>query len=674
MGLRFLEAILPEIEKQLAGAVRDASVRLSSGARVVTRRADGARRALAELATPALLVDAAALEHNLATMSAALPGARLRPHVKAHKCTALARRQAAIGHRGFTCATIREIEGMAAAGLGDDLLLANEVLDARRLGRLDARVTVAVDSEPTLDAAARGGVREVLVDVNVGLPRCGCAPEAAGRLADRARARGLSVRGVMGYEGHLMLQRDAAERERGVAAAMELLLAAHRDVGGEVVSAGGTGTYAQNRAATEIQAGSYALMDTAYATLELPFRPALEPARARDLRVGGVRGRRLRAQGARHGPRQSRRSTGARVWFCSDEHVTFAPEQPRPPGRPRPRRAGSRRPDGRLPRADPPRVGRGGGRHLADRPAGLVAGSAPGARTADRGSMTDPKPVPLLGRLAVHLKMISMDQLAEAVRAQGRAGEDAKLGEILVERGFIDRSQLAKLIAAQQQVIAKQKAEGGARARRPRPAPGGARRRKPAPSRAPAPTARAAGAARADARAAPAPTPRPPRARSRSEARPISPRRPTPTARASKRSCAGRSSAARATCICTRARPCGSASRAGSRRDGDAPLDPEAAERMVLSFLGAAQREALAERGELDFCHTFAGHRPLPREPLPPPARPRRRVPLHLGDAADARAARPAGAAREVHDLPPGHGAGHRARRAAASRRRWPRS
>src|SRR5204862_5817997 len=103
-----------------------------------------------ELTTPAVLVDADALAHNLDAMSAALPGARLRPHVKAHKCTALARRQAANGHRGFTCATIREVEGMAAAGLGDDLLLANEVLDARRLGVLDARVTLAVDSEETI--------------------------------------------------------------------------------------------------------------------------------------------------------------------------------------------------------------------------------------------------------------------------------------------------------------------------------------------------------------------------------------------------------------------------------------------------------------------------------------------------------------------------------------------
>src|SRR5882724_11091214 len=85
--------------------------------------------------------------------------------------------------------------------------------------------------------------------------------------------------------------------------------------------------------------------------------------------------------------------------------------------------------------------------------------------------MTDPKPAPLLGRLAVHLKMISMDQLTEAIRAQGRAGEDAKLGEILVARGFIDRAQLAKLIAAQQQVIAKQKAKtGGPAAAAPQPA------------------------------------------------------------------------------------------------------------------------------------------------------------------------------------------------------------
>ena len=178
-------------------------------------------------------------------MTQALPGERLRPHVKAHKSTALAKRQHAHGHSLFCAATIREIEGMARAGLGEDLLLANEVVDATRLGKVasaGARVTVAVDSEETIDAARRGGVSEVLIDVNVGLPRCGCSPESAGSLAELARKQGLSVRGVMGYEGHVVGQTDCAARELGCAESMAKLVAAHDDVGGDLISAGGTGT------------------------------------------------------------------------------------------------------------------------------------------------------------------------------------------------------------------------------------------------------------------------------------------------------------------------------------------------------------------------------------------------------------------------------------------------
>ena len=284
-----------------------------------------------ELTTPALVLDADVLERNLARMSEALPGPRLRPHVKAHKCTRLAGRQAARGHRHFCCATVREMEGMAAAGLGDDLLLANEVLDARRLGVLDARVTVAVDSEETIDAALRGGVSECLIDVNVGLPRCGCAPEEAGRLADLARRRGLGVRGVMGYEGHVVGQADRAEREAGCAASMALLAAAHADVGGEIVSAGGTGTFDCNTVATEIQAGSYALMDTAYGKLSLPFEQAFwvfsTVISVSPKYVVADCG--LKALGMDHGNPDV---PGARVWFCSDEHITLTPERSLRPG------------------------------------------------------------------------------------------------------------------------------------------------------------------------------------------------------------------------------------------------------------------------------------------------------------------------------------------------------
>ncbi|MCB1027043.1 MAG: alanine racemase, partial [Microthrixaceae bacterium] len=232
---------------------------------------------VADLNTPALLIDTGVLETNLSEMDAVLPGTRLRPHVKATKCTALARHLADQGHTSFCAATPREIEGLVAAGLTDDLLLANETLDAGRLGALAdrANVCVAVDSEATIRAAAGGGVRSVLIDVNVGMPRCGCDPAEAGALADLARSIGLDVRGVMGYEGHLMMVRDRATQAEQVADAMAMLTSAAHDVGGDVISGGGTGTFDLNTACTEIQAGSYALMDTDYDKLGLPFSKAL---------------------------------------------------------------------------------------------------------------------------------------------------------------------------------------------------------------------------------------------------------------------------------------------------------------------------------------------------------------------------------------------------------------
>jgi D-serine deaminase-like pyridoxal phosphate-dependent protein len=262
-------------------------------------------------------------------MAAALPGSRLRPHVKAHKCTALARRQLEAGHKTFTCATIREVEGMAAAGLTEDLLLANEVLDASRLGRLDARVTVAVDSLQTIEAAVKGGIKEVLIDVNVGLPRCGCPPDHAGALAEVARSKGLAVRGVMGYEGHAVGLDNRSLRQELTAQAMELLIQAHTDVGGDVISAGGTGTYDLNTWANEIQAGSYALMDTAYAKLGLPFKQALRVlATVISISASGfaVANCGLKALAMDHGKPDI--EGGGMVMIVSDEHITFIPETP----------------------------------------------------------------------------------------------------------------------------------------------------------------------------------------------------------------------------------------------------------------------------------------------------------------------------------------------------------
>ena len=288
-------------------------------------------RDLENRSTPLLVVDLPIFESNLTTMSQSLPGLSLRPHVKAFKSTSVAKRLFAAGHTAFCCATIKEVEGMVSAGLADDLLLANEVLDTRRLGSViadGAHVTVAVDSVETIDAASRGGVKNVLIDVNVGLRRCGCTVPQAGRLADYARGNGLNIRGVMGYEGHLMMMQDREKQADEVRISMEALLAAHQDVGGPIISAGGTGTFELNTWATEIQAGSYLFMDTHYGKSGLPFQQCLSVL-ARVISIAEDRSWAVvdagsKALGMDHG---NPTVYGGIVAFCSDEHTTLYPEK-----------------------------------------------------------------------------------------------------------------------------------------------------------------------------------------------------------------------------------------------------------------------------------------------------------------------------------------------------------
>ncbi len=294
------------------------------------RQDAGAPVKAGDLPTPTLLADAGVLERNVATMAASRPGRALRPHVKAFKCTSLAAELRRAGHTTFCCATTREVEGMVAAGLGDDLLLANEVVDATRLAALGAhvtagraRITVAVDSGETIAAASAAGITEVLVDVDVGMPRCGCQPDEAGSIADAARKAGLHVRGVMGYEGHMMHEADRDTRVAGVTRSMAILESARNQVGGDVVSGGGTGSFDCNDTVTELQAGSYVLMDGDYARLGLPFEEGLVVSgTVVSVGTGGhaVLDAGLKALAMDSGPPGLQGS--GKVLFCADEHTT----------------------------------------------------------------------------------------------------------------------------------------------------------------------------------------------------------------------------------------------------------------------------------------------------------------------------------------------------------------
>lgn len=249
---------------------------------------------LSELETPALIVDRAALVANIAAADRLLRGTgkRLRPHVKTHRTPAIALLQQTAEARGVTCATVGEAEAMAEAGI-TDILIANEIVSAAKIERVvslatRAAMAVAGDAaEPVLAlsaaAAHAGVVVSVLVDLDVGLGRCGVrSAQQALELARVVRdAPGLRFAGLMGYEGRL--RHAAADRARRVTGAFASLADARRlieSAGLEVpvVSGAGTSTLLEALEETgviEIQAGTYALMEHDLDELGLPFRCAV---------------------------------------------------------------------------------------------------------------------------------------------------------------------------------------------------------------------------------------------------------------------------------------------------------------------------------------------------------------------------------------------------------------
>lgn len=249
----------------------------------------------ADLQTPALLVDLDAMEQNLKTMSLFFAGrpAKLRPHFKNHRVLELAARQMEYGAIGITCARLWQAERLVQAGVRN-ILIANEIAGEAELQRFadlaeEAPVVVAVDNPVVVEEMGRVARNRkvechVVVDIDLGLKRCGVAPgEPALSLARRALEQGLHVRGIMGYEGHLQPLLPGPEKERAVTQAMRSLVSSAKcledaGISAGIVSCGGSGDYSiagSYPGVTEIQAGSYLLMDTWYAPYAPDFRLAL---------------------------------------------------------------------------------------------------------------------------------------------------------------------------------------------------------------------------------------------------------------------------------------------------------------------------------------------------------------------------------------------------------------
>lgn len=247
-----------------------------------------------ELETPALVIDLDAIDHNLATMAAYSRKARvnLRPHFKNHAILALADRQVKTGAIGITVARVRHAEALVEHGV-HSILIANEIVDEQSIKRLldlsrRAEIVVAVDNPKVISDMARlsrdvGHPLHVVIDIEVGLARCGAPVEESLNLARRALESGLRVRGLMGYEGHLQKLADTEESRRLRSAAAQTLVETRRifeqsRIPVDIVTTGGTGThkvFADYPGVTEVQVGSYLLMETIYTPFAPDFRLGL---------------------------------------------------------------------------------------------------------------------------------------------------------------------------------------------------------------------------------------------------------------------------------------------------------------------------------------------------------------------------------------------------------------
>ena len=250
-----------------------------------------------DLDTPVLLLDLDASDRNISRMASSFAErpAKLRPHFKNHKCTALAKRQLAAGSSvGMTCANITEAEALGTAGV-ENILIANQSVGRGKIERLvrlaeKCEVTVAIDelsqARAISVAAADGNVNvDLLVEIDIGMGRCGVAPGKA--VLDLAKQvidlPGTTFRGLQAFEGHLVYVDDWAKRSQLATESMTLGINTRElcekngiEVG--VLSGCSSSTYkitGYMDGVDEVQAGTYATMDWRYHELVPEFEIAL---------------------------------------------------------------------------------------------------------------------------------------------------------------------------------------------------------------------------------------------------------------------------------------------------------------------------------------------------------------------------------------------------------------
>jgi 3-hydroxy-D-aspartate aldolase len=246
--------------------------------------------------TPALILDLDVMERNMEAMDKLLEGsnARLRPHYKSNKCTAIAHMQMARGAKGITCAKLSEAEDLVLAGI-PDILIANQVTETSKITRLAylagcCRMTVCVDNSSNIAdlqnaAALQNTVIHCLVEYDIGMNRCGVhTKEDFAALAKQIlTCPNLRFDGIQAYAGNLAHEEDAISREAASSKVEEKLsdlkiYLEEKGITVQEISGVSTGTvefHIKDTVYTELQPGSYLFMDAAYQAVGIKFEHSL---------------------------------------------------------------------------------------------------------------------------------------------------------------------------------------------------------------------------------------------------------------------------------------------------------------------------------------------------------------------------------------------------------------
>jgi D-serine deaminase-like pyridoxal phosphate-dependent protein len=229
-------------------------------------------------------------------------GKGLRPHVKTHKCSMIARKQISAGAIGLCVAKLSEAEALIDQGLRG-VLVTGPVVTPQKINRLldvlekDPSLMVVVDHFQNVQALQKAALSKsliinVLLDVDIGLHRTGTTPDRmldmANRIADQSA---LCLKGVQAYAGHVQHMKSHALRRQASLDSFQPAVNSLQRIRAdgilcEIFTGGGTGTFDIDidiPEVTDLQVGSYVFMDAEYLAIGsvgdeerfTAFRPAL---------------------------------------------------------------------------------------------------------------------------------------------------------------------------------------------------------------------------------------------------------------------------------------------------------------------------------------------------------------------------------------------------------------